>query len=109
MFPSNLSQLKKFLKENQHEIKLTLIEFNLNGNDQAEHKFLNCPRRLTTVNSAGFGLTYSNRESFCDWPKATELKLDEIKKQIEISFEPNMKLIYQVEDTAYIPMSNEAS
>ena len=109
MFPSNLSQLKQFLKANQHKIKMTLIEFNLNGNPQAEHKFLNCPRRVTTVNSAGFGLTYSNKESFCDWPKATELKLDEIKKQIEISFEPNIKLVYQVEDTAYIPMSNEAS
>lgn len=97
MFPSNLNQFKNFLKANQHKIKLTLLEFNLNGNPQAEHRFLYCPRRLTTVNSVGFGLTYSNMESFNTWPKASELKLDESKKQFTIDF-GSCKLVYQIEE-----------
>ena len=97
-FPNSLADLKRYLQSLKGTGKITLLEFHLNGNPSTQHTGLLLPRLITTVNSVGFGLTYTNRESFCDWPKAKDLMFYPENRVFHVTFDENCKLIYRIEE-----------
>lgn len=97
-FPNSLAELKRYIKSLEDKGKMTLLCFQLNGNLDAQHKFKLLPRLITTVNSVGFGLTYTNLESFCDWPKAKDLMFYPENRVFHINFDGNCKLVYRIEE-----------